>query len=444
MLYPKMKKRTYDDYTVGWVCVLDHELTASRALLDEEHDPLPPRENDDNNYILGRMGKHNVVIVFPGFIGTTSASQTVTNMVRTFRKIRFGLLVGVGGGAPAPPSHDPRKDIHLGDVVVSFPRDGHGGVIQYDMGKWLEGGQFASKSHLNKPPLVLVKAIKHLQSDHNFGKGQMWEYMDGVAKSNLPALEGFGFPGQDLDQLFKGDYKHVTGEHCSSCAAAQLEQRAIRKSTRPEIHYGLIASGNAVMKSARRRDELRRKEGVSCFEMEAAGLMDNFPCVVIRGICDYSDSHKSEIWQPYSSVVAAAYAKDLLRIIFPEEVQRTPPAQNRFSQDSPSRERSKGSELAHSTDSELLTRLAELEMKNKGLEEAVTCRTNESMGLKQKLAALEQAYNSQLLPRSYAYIPSLESPAFGLLSANDILKIIKTDRDAFTQGVATSKTIPVL
>lgn len=72
------------------------------------------------------MGKHDVVIVIPGLIGTTSASQTVTNMVRTFRKIRFGLLVGVGGGAPAPPSHDPRKDIHLGDVVVSFPRDGHG------------------------------------------------------------------------------------------------------------------------------------------------------------------------------------------------------------------------------------------------------------------------------------------------------------------------------
>jgi nucleoside phosphorylase len=123
------KKLTHDDYTVGWVCVLLSELNASRALLDEEHERLQSREKDDNSYLLGKMEDHNVVIAFPGsgVSGTDAAAQTATNMVRTFRKIRFGLMVGVGGGAPKPPDlEDPLKDIRLGDVIVSDPKGNHG------------------------------------------------------------------------------------------------------------------------------------------------------------------------------------------------------------------------------------------------------------------------------------------------------------------------------
>ena len=124
-----LRKLTHDAYTVGWVSVLRAELNASRALLDEEHERLRPGEKDDNSYVLGRMGRHNVVIAFPGsgVYGTNAAAKTVTNMVRTFRKIRFGLMVGVGGGAPKPPHpDDPLKDIRLGDVVVSEPKGKHG------------------------------------------------------------------------------------------------------------------------------------------------------------------------------------------------------------------------------------------------------------------------------------------------------------------------------
>jgi hypothetical protein len=46
--------------------------------------------------------------------------------------------------------------------------------------------------------------------------------------------------------------------------------------------------------------------------MEAAGLMNQLPCLVIRGICDYADSHKSKRWQDYAALTAAAYAKILL------------------------------------------------------------------------------------------------------------------------------------
>jgi nucleoside phosphorylase len=171
----------------------------------------------------------------------------------------------------------------------------------------------------------LLKAIELLQSDHDFGVGEMKKHIDELAtkSTKLPALKDYRFPGRDQDQLFKANYPHTSGEDCLMCNVEQLEKRLCRESDDPVVHYGLIASGNAVMRSARRRDELRDAWNVFCFEMEAAGLMDDFPCVVIRGICDYSDDHKHKLWQPYSAAVAAAYAKDLLRLIHPEEVENT-------------------------------------------------------------------------------------------------------------------------
>lgn len=117
----------HDEYTVGWICVLACELIAARALLDEKHEGLPKAPNDENTYYLGGMIGHNVVIAFTGSgtYGTTAAAQTATNLVRTFPNIRFGLLVGIGGGAPEPPDPNPLKDIRLGDIVVSVPKGNH-------------------------------------------------------------------------------------------------------------------------------------------------------------------------------------------------------------------------------------------------------------------------------------------------------------------------------
>jgi nucleoside phosphorylase len=81
------------------------------------------------------------------------------------------------------------------------------------------------------------------------------------------------------------------------------------------------------MRNGIERDRISRElGGVLCFEMEAAGLMNTFPCLVIRGICDYSDSHKNKDWQAYAAAVAAVYAKELLGEIEPVVVERTPAA----------------------------------------------------------------------------------------------------------------------
>lgn len=182
------------------------------------------------------------------------------------------------------------------------------------------------KSHLNKPPQVLLKAMKLLQLNHGFGKGNMWHYIDQVTRSNMPGMEAARHPGGDNDQLFQSGYKHKDGDTCLGCDTSKIVARAKRESTRAEVHYGQIASGNMVMRNAKKRDTLRKMWRVICLEMEAAGLMDNFPCTVIRGICDYSDSHKNKQWQAYAALTAAAYAKDLLMTVQPEEVELTPPA----------------------------------------------------------------------------------------------------------------------
>jgi hypothetical protein len=150
------RKLAYDAYTVGWICVLRSELNASRALLDEEHDRLPPANNDDNSYLLGRMGEHNIVIAFPGSgtYGMSAASQTATNMVRTFRNIRFGLMVGVGGGAPKHPDpNDPLRDIRLGDVIVSIPKGSHG---KHNMNQCVRVFEFIPLSGIRYLDLLLI------------------------------------------------------------------------------------------------------------------------------------------------------------------------------------------------------------------------------------------------------------------------------------------------
>jgi nucleoside phosphorylase len=90
------------------------------------------------------------------------------------------------------------------------------------------------------------------------------------------------------------------------------------------VHYGTIASGNRVIKNAIERDRISADlGGVLCFEMEAGGLMNSFPCLVIRGICDYADSHKNKRWQPYAAGTAAAYAKEVLSSISTADVINT-------------------------------------------------------------------------------------------------------------------------
>jgi nucleoside phosphorylase len=314
------------DYTVGWICAIATEYVAAQAFLDEEHEgPEFVSTNDCNDYTLGKIRKHNVVIaVLPhGEYGISSAASVARDMLSSFPNVRIGLMVGIGGGAPSR-----KHDIRLGDVVVSASGNGKGGVFQYDFGKAMQGQEFQETGFLNQPPTVLRAAVNGLMTQYKRKGHQIVTSINTILMQNPRLKREFKRPESSTDQLYQPGVLHSPNDE-SSCAAAcgndpsTLVVRPERAEDQdsPSIHYGLIASANSLMKDALIRDALAKKNDVLCFEMEAAGLMNHFPCLVIRGICDYSDTHKNKEWQGYAAMTAAAYAKDLLCKIAPNRVE---------------------------------------------------------------------------------------------------------------------------
>ncbi|KAK2589553.1 hypothetical protein QQS21_012766 [Conoideocrella luteorostrata] len=338
---------SHSDYLVGWICALPKELVAATAMLDEEYASLPKPPNDHNAYTFGRVGNHNVVIacLAKGEIGNNNAATVATRMASTFPSIKFGLLVGIGGGVP--------KSVRLGDVVVSTPTSKFGGVVQWDFGKAEKAGAFQQTGALNRPPTALLTALTKLERDHDMKGSKIPEYLENL-KAKWPRLVPKYIRTSSLrDVLFRADYGHVekptfgqTGtpdeaeedeeddeddeddeeEEADCCINCDPSKIVSRRARDMRVHYGLIASGNQVIKDATFRDEVNKRLGgkVLCFEMEAAGLMNDFPCIVIRGICDYADSHKNKAWQEHAAAVAAAFAKELLSVVEPGEVDHMP------------------------------------------------------------------------------------------------------------------------
>ncbi|EWZ29435.1 hypothetical protein FOZG_16810 [Fusarium oxysporum Fo47] len=316
-------------YTVGWVCALSTELTAAKVMLDEIHPEIrsiPPR--DCNQYVLGKIGSHNVVIaVLPeSEYGLASASNVATNMLNAFPNIRIGLLVGIGGGAPTS-----RNDIRLGDVAVSSTGRGTGGVFQYDYGRTVQSQEFNTTGFLNQPPAVLRAAMNKLKSEHEINGHNIQETIHEGLKRYPRLRKKYSRPPMAHDRLYLSCITHPFQNHQACidvCGEGTVDEpKLVQRDQRkegdddPEIHYGIIASANQLMEDAIVRDKLALDRGVICFEMEAAGLMNNFPCAVIRGICDYSDTHKNNEWQGYAAMTAVAYAKELLCQIQPTKVK---------------------------------------------------------------------------------------------------------------------------
>ncbi|KAH8723099.1 nucleoside phosphorylase domain-containing protein [Phaeosphaeriaceae sp. PMI808] len=226
-----------EEYTVGWICAINTGYVAAQFFLDEKHEgPEYLSPNDNNDYTLGIISKHN----------SSSRSGVARDMLHSFPNIRIELMVGISGGAPSR-----RHNIRLGDIVVSAPHNEKGSMFQYDFSKTIQDQTFRETGFLNQKGLSTA----------------------------------FSRRNQDCGE------------------------------DNPTIYHGLIALANQLMKDATVRDRLIVEKDVLCFEMEVAGLMNYFPSLVIRGVCDYSGSHKNKEWQGYAAMAAAAYTKDLLLII---------------------------------------------------------------------------------------------------------------------------------
>jgi nucleoside phosphorylase len=291
-------------------------MDAAREMLDEQHDDLERDldDNDENLYALGSIGGHHVVIVClpAGKIGNNPATAVATQIVATFEGFRYALMVGIGGGVPSA-----EVDIRLGDVVVGLDRI-FGGVVQYEVRNATPSEVWRTGS-INNPPSILRGAISRMQANKLRGKSRLSKHI-----SKLNRIPEFERSKTGPDILFETAYNHVGGQTCDLCS---IDRQAVRQRRESEdevvVHYGTIASGNHVLESAVQRDRVSADlGGVLCIEMEAAGLLNSFPCLVIRGICDYADSHKNKRWVLYAAATAAACAKEVLLMIPPADVAK--------------------------------------------------------------------------------------------------------------------------
>jgi len=263
-------------YTVGWICAITTEYVAAQAFLDATHgspDSVP--QNDNNNYTLGKVGEHNVVIAAlpKGRYGAASAAGVARDMLRTFPNIRIGLMVGIGGGAP-----NSKHDIRLGDIVVSIPHHREGGVFQYDFGKAIQDKEFKVTGHLNQPPTFLEAAVGGLEAQYKL-RGHRLEEATNSVLEKLPRLrKEFQRPEPETDKLYLSAFKHPDGDDATCAEVCDnnpsklvLRNARTQDDDNPAIHYGIVASANKVMKDALLRDKFARDHNVLCFEMEAAG-----------------------------------------------------------------------------------------------------------------------------------------------------------------------------
>lgn len=340
-------------YTIAIICPLSIEQDAMEVMLDERHGERcqPTAEGDGNTYIVGSLQGHFVVIMgLPqGSYGNITAVSAMQGLMKSFKNIRFGLLVGIGGGIPGPELQNPSPDIRLGDIAVGIPQGRAGGVIKFDQGKKTEDG-FIIRGHFEKPRGLLLAATSSLSDNERTlraldvlmrKKAQKADDLMGIdfKRPSLPTTDGNSQKQVDILYGQKCDSKEHEGLTCfrKSCWT-QLEaskqtrvivERAPRKPTlnglpdlRPRIHYGTILSGDCVVADADRREEIRKLTETYdtkpiCVEMEAAGLtmVNELGVMVIRGINDYCDSQKNDKWKPYAAFSAAAYTSLLLRQI---------------------------------------------------------------------------------------------------------------------------------
>jgi hypothetical protein len=199
-------------------------------------------------------------------------------------------------------------------------------VVQYDKGAWVDDGRLHYRGHTNGIPGDLLAAVNGFRSkgwsQTNIAPTlqQMRSRLDEDRRSQ------YDDPGETNDRLFKDDYKHRGDDRvdCQDCcdtvqtlSRSQRGDGAKRACDQPRVHFGNVASSNQLQISAIERKRIQDEHDVICFEMEAAGVFEEHPGVVVRGICDYADSHKNKGWQNYAAATAAACAKQLLSCLPP-------------------------------------------------------------------------------------------------------------------------------
>ncbi|KAK4247891.1 hypothetical protein C7999DRAFT_31702 [Corynascus novoguineensis] len=284
-----------EDFQIAIVCALPLEYDAVSLLFDgfwdDDGEQYGRAGGDTNHYTTGRIGKHDVVLALLPNMGKAAAAGVAASFRSSYPNLKVILLVGICGGVPNAGT----DELLLGDVVVSTT------ILQHDFGRLYHDGLVPKDT-----------------ADDSLGR---------------PNKDIRGFVAIVKTEIGKERVRQSAARHLASCAELGCDEGQLVRRNRlerkrnlepeaaqsPEIFVGRVASGDAVMKSSEHRDWIAREHNVIAFEMEGAGVWDEVPCIVIKGVCDYADSHKSKVWQPFAAATAAAVAKAMLERYTPTD-----------------------------------------------------------------------------------------------------------------------------
>ncbi|KAJ5675985.1 hypothetical protein N7462_008882 [Penicillium macrosclerotiorum] len=347
---PWIRPASRADFEVAVVCALPLEFDAICTVVDEFWDEdFGKVDGDQNMYTNARIGKLNIVILLLPNMGKVSAASTCASLRSSYPGISLVLVTGVCGAVPFLGGGE---EILLGDVIISRH------IIQYDLGRQYPD-EFKTRDTMNDRLSRAPKNVRNLLAlvDTNRGRERLEQltstYLEDIQTKSTQKLRGpkYRYPGASQDRLFQPDYRHqrrvpshattLSETHktsvCASieshkascdelgCDSEQLVLRKrikkklqreeagyIKESQAPLIFVGTIGSGDTVMRSGEERDKIASTHGLLAFEMEGAGVWDEMPCIVIKGVCDYADSHKSKNWQDFAAATAASATKALM------------------------------------------------------------------------------------------------------------------------------------
>ncbi|KAI1439530.1 purine and uridine phosphorylase [Annulohypoxylon stygium] len=328
-----MRPTNRSGFEITIICALSLEAQAVDAIFDEEYKGFGKQDEDENIYTTGRIGNHNVVLTHMPGMGKGSASSMAASLRFSFTGIKIALVVGICGGV----SSGSPKEILLGDVIISDA------IVQHDFGRQYPNGlklKDTIKDNLERPNREIRALLSKLEIPRYLETlGRETSRHLKILQEKLGNLKEFQYPGAEHDVLFESSYRHKhqrkfeceTCDRCeskfdpicekaeeSSCRDLGCEGHLVHRERlsiehpKLTVHIGTYASGDSVMKSGEDRDEKARKHRVIAFEMEGAGVWYNLPCIVIKGVCDYADSHKNKAWQHYAAITAASCTKVFL------------------------------------------------------------------------------------------------------------------------------------
>ena len=212
----------------------------------------------------GAGPKRRVVVLSLPLMGNVSAAVAVSQAIDVWNP-KYVFVTGIAGGVPKGPERS------LGDIIVAQQ------IVGYELAKVRKG--------VAEPRFQVYRAsFELLEKARTLPPGE-WIHDIGVARPDGTSVS-------------------------------------------PNVHVGVIASGEKVVADAKFVAELKKSwPQLTGIEMEGLGAAlaayeaATAPeLLLVKGICDWADRHKNDDWHAYAAAAAAAFTIALIRHIAAPQV----------------------------------------------------------------------------------------------------------------------------